>query len=362
MAGFKFPLFSFFYPSAELYFPGTWNELAKTAVLWLAAGKFMPIFSLLFGIGLALQEKRAIARGRAFGPFICWRMGLLVAAGVIHGILLWPGDILALYGLLGLLSPILIKRSVHTLLLLAIVLSLTSIGLLAFLTISYVSQPQMTNDLRSVVDEWISAYQNASLPYMVALRIQEWKFVWVSTWFSNISHASLFFVLGLALGKSTKLETWLSPGFKVGRLFIFSVVLAAGVSLAAVKRAYGHPGGDLLPNLSTYLGVLIGSWILSWGYIAGFARLYHRSAGSWLMQGFACVGRLSLTNYLLQSLIANVLFMPFGFGLYGRVPFSEGLALSVVIFVLQMIFSRWWLSRYQSGPAEYLWRVLSYPR
>jgi len=362
MAGFKLPLFAFFYRSPELYFPGEWNELAKTAVLWLAAGKFMPIFSLLFGIGLALQEKRAIAKGRAFGPFISWRMGLLVAAGVMHGILLWPGDILALYGLLGLLSPLLIKRRVLTLVRLAIAICLISIALCVSLTVSYFSQPQVANDVRSAVDQWVLAYQNASLPYLVALRIQEWKFVWVSTWFSDLSHASLFFVLGLALGKSTKLEAWLSPGFRVGRLFIFSIVLAAGVGLAAVKWAYGQPGEGLVPNLSAYLGGLIGSWILSWGYIAGFARLYHRYSGSWIVQGFASVGRLSLTNYLLQSVIANLLFIPFGFGLYGRVPFSEGLALSVVIFLLQMIFSRWWLASHQSGPAEYLWRMLSYPR
>ena len=360
MSGFKFPLASTLFPSQELYFPGMWNDLAKSAMIWLAAGKFISIFSLLFGVGLALQEKRAIARGRPFGPFIRWRMALLVAAGVMHGILLWPGDILAVYGFFGLLSPLLLKRSPRTLWRLALAIALVAIGTSAFLTISYFRDP-VAYDTGSTADLWIDAYWQAPFPNYLQLRIQEWKLVWETTYVSDFSYAFLFFVLGLALGKSDRLTAWLNPDFKTGRRFKAAVFLALLVNLALLIRYSASPPASLIHALLFYPIFMVGNWILAWGYIAGFACLHGRIAGSDLMKTLACVGRLSLTNYLLQSVIANVIFMSFGFGFYGHVPVVGGVILSVVIFAGQMIFSRWWLSRHRSGPAEHLWRLLSYP-
>lgn len=361
MSGFKFPLVSSFFPSPELHFPGMWNDLAKSATMWLAAGKFMPIFSLLFGVGLALQEQRATARGQAFGPFICWRMGLLVAAGVMHGILLWPGDILALYGLFGLLSPFLLKRSARTLSFLAIAISLIAIGASIFLTLSHFRNP-VAHDTSSATDQWIEAYRHAPFAHYLQLRIQEWKMVWATTYVGDFSYAFLFFVLGLALGKSDRLAVWLSPDFKTTHSFKAAVVMALLLTLAYTIHYAGGFTVGFVAALLFYPAFMVGNWILSWGYIAGFARLHARMAGSSLMESFACVGRMSLTNYLLQSVIANVIFMSFGFGFYGKVSVAGGVAFSIAIFAGQMIFSRWWLSRHQSGPAEHLWRLLSYPR
>ncbi|WP_264499125.1 DUF418 domain-containing protein [Luteolibacter flavescens] len=361
MSGFKFPLVSFLYPSEDFHHPGPWNEVAETVLLWLVSGKFMSIFAFLFGVGLALQEKRAASRGLAFGPFIRWRMVLLLAAGVIHGILLWPGDILAVYGIFGLLSPILLGWRARTLAGVVLAIALISIAAHVILTLAFHESGAVYAD-RESIELWIEGYRQASLPGVIQLRIQEWKMVWVTAYLSDFSYAFLFFVTGLATGKSGRFLDWLSPGFKVGRGFVIAFLVALVITIIALIIFRGPEPISRDASIFAYLAILVGNWMLAWGYMAGFARLHTRIAASDLMKSLRCVGRMSLTNYLLQSIIANAVFMPFGLGLYGQASFCEGLALSAIIFAFQMIFSRWWLSRHNSGPAEYLWRALSYPR
>jgi uncharacterized protein len=73
-------------------------------------------------------------------------------------------------------------------------------------------------------------------------------------------------------------------------------------------------------------------------------------------------GRMALTNYLMQSVICTTLFYGYGFGLYGRVGIAGGIALTIAIYAVEIVWSGWWLSRFRFGPAEWLWRTLTYGR
>jgi uncharacterized protein len=97
-------------------------------------------------------------------------------------------------------------------------------------------------------------------------------------------------------------------------------------------------------------------------YVAGFALLFQRERWRGSMQVLAPVGRMALTNYLLESVVSTWLYNGWGQGLVGRLPPSRSLALSLAIFVLQVGFSHVWLSRFRFGPAEWLWRSLTYGR
>jgi uncharacterized protein len=100
--------------------------------------------------------------------------------------------------------------------------------------------------------------------------------------------------------------------------------------------------------------------ILSLGYAAGFALLFHTVRG--LRHAFAPAGQMALTNYLLHSVAAVIVFYGIGFGLFGRVPLVVVLAGAVGFFVLQMIASRMWLAVAVFGPVEWLWRMFTYRR
>jgi uncharacterized protein len=88
--------------------------------------------------------------------------------------------------------------------------------------------------------------------------------------------------------------------------------------------------------------------------------LYAKGKFSKLFSGFSAVGRMALTNYLSHSLIALLLFRSVGFGLYGKPEVWQGIILTLVIFGLQIPFSKWWLSKFRFGPLEWLWRSLTY--
>ena len=97
-------------------------------------------------------------------------------------------------------------------------------------------------------------------------------------------------------------------------------------------------------------------------YVAGFALLFQRERWRKVMQVLAPVGRMALTHYLLQSVVSLCVYDGWGLGLIGKLPPSRVVALSLAIFALQVPLSHWWLSRFRFGPAEWLWRSLTYGR
>jgi uncharacterized protein len=98
-------------------------------------------------------------------------------------------------------------------------------------------------------------------------------------------------------------------------------------------------------------------------YVATIVRAVHSVAWRPLLTPIATVGRMPLTNYLLQTLLATFIFYGWGLGFWGRIGPALQLVLAIAIyFVIQIPLSRWWLNRFALGPMEYLWRVLTYGR
>jgi uncharacterized protein len=112
-----------------------------------------------------------------------------------------------------------------------------------------------------------------------------------------------------------------------------------------------------LPLMISVTGQTIGAPALAMAYLAALALLAPRVQ---FLSRLAPVGRMALTNYLLQTVICVTLFYGYGFGLYGRIGQAGGLLLTIAIFLLQIPFSNWWLNRYRFGPMEWLWRCLTY--
>lgn len=354
MMGFKFPFLA--YSLIEPHFGGFANSLAQDLIWFFAAGKFISIFSLLFGLGLVIQQRRLEAAGRAFSPFIFRRMAALLVIGILHGILLWAGDILALYAIFGFLSPALLKLSARSIFRLAASLALLLVTFRLLEVNSFLTGLHGSGDRADAADQWIKAYRHADFSGLVQIRFHEWTAIWQLGFDGTESYSFLFFLVGIALGKAdvlSKLEGWKDRMARWARL---ALPLALSFNLLAV--AYRSGWITPTPELH-YVGAvdqLAGSALLTLVYLAAFVRSFQSGLFPRIHAALAAAGRLSLSNYLFQSVIANVLFMSWGFGLYGKVPAHLGLLLSLLIFMLQLHLSRIWLHRYPQGPAEWLWK------
>jgi len=133
----------------------------------------------------------------------------------------------------------------------------------------------------------------------------------------------------------------------------FAVFFAAGLSLKLVPHVVDF-------NLaSQFVAYAMGGPLLAIAYGLGIALLFAGNVGKGLL-AFSPVGRMSLTNYIMQSVICTLIFYSYGLGLYGKVSVTAGTVIAFVLFGLQMVFSRLWMNRFRYGPLEWLWRTATY--
>ena len=166
------------------------------------------------------------------------------------------------------------------------------------------------------------------------------------------------FVLGLAAGRRDLARHAVDHRALLRRVRTWGLVI--GLPLAALLAA----GMSLLPTLSALMclalnGAVAGP-LLAMAYAAGIALLWQRPGWQRWLRPLAAMGRMALTNYLLQSVIATLLFYGYGLGLARRVSPSLALLIAAAILAGQILISGWWMRRYRFGPAEWLWRTLTY--
>jgi uncharacterized protein len=328
-------------------------------------GKFYSVFSLLFGIGFGLQLARG---GDAALPRFKRRLRILLGIGAIHAFLIWAGDILMLYALLGFTMPWFARKSNHqllrwTVILLAIPTALYVIALAVSLALgSGTGQAPpgagMPASILAIFERFgTGGIKDAFISNLVFLG-GRWADLLITVRFPKVLG---MFVLGLwtvrtglALTPSTHramLVRWSVLGWSVG-------LPANVIAVWALERWPYIP-----PSRGALLGVAmqaVGVPMLALGYAATVALLV--VDGRRFISAFAPVGRMALTNYLMHSVICVVLSYGFGLGLWWRIGASKALAIAAAIIVLQILLSAWWLSRYRFGPVEWIWRRLTYRR
>lgn len=387
--------------------PGPLDRAAAFVVRWLAEGKFYLLFSLLFGAGMALQMGRIEARGGRWLPLYTRRLLVLLAIGLLHATLLWPGDILVAYALLGFLLPLWAHRRPRTILrwvvALLVVYALlvaawTGLSLLAHVAADVDSGVrQQLDDEAQHFDEDIRAalevYARGSYAEATHRRLQDfgWSLLLLTTAVPSIF---AFFLLGSWLVRGGRLAaaaraapadppaapTPAPPGFSAETCpdppspapaptpalrWLSTWGLALGL-LLNLGYAAGLARGNLArPDAWSAAATLLLPFaqpLLSLAYAALATRSFHSPTGRRLLSPLAAAGRMALTNYLLQSLIGLLLFTGVGLGLYGRVGPALGLLLTFAVFAVQVWLSGVWLRRFRFGPAEWLWRSLTYGR
>jgi uncharacterized protein len=349
------------------------DQVADWLIKFFAEGKFYSIFSFLFGLGMAIQFARAEEHNARFGPFWIRRMLVLLLFGLIHAFLIWPGDILILYSVLGIALLLWRKARPRTLLVWVVVFLVVPVliyaalwGLTALGTMS-VGEAEMAR----LVDEQVAGYRAlgaqadhiyaaGSFPEVTAQRARDMVFMF-SVWPFMAFNVLAMMLLGLFAGRCGIFED--IPGHLplIRKVWLWGLIV--GLIGNGIYVIFGQQSNRAMPSLANMLsttGQTFGAPALALFYMATLTLLAERAVWRARLAPLANTGRMALSNYLLQSLVCTLLFYGYGFALYGRIGTAGGIVLTAAIFALQVVFSTWWLGRFRFGPMEWLWRTLTY--
>ncbi len=353
----------------------TLDQFGRWLIAFIGEGKFYSTFAFLFGLGMALQLARAQEKKQRIMPFYLRRLFVLLLIGLVHAYLFWVGDILILYSVLGTVLLIFFRnRKPKTLLVWTIIFLIVPIAInagLFGLTALSSTTPEGAEMMAEVFAEQARTmaaadaqadlvYASGSFAEITRQRAEEMQYVFTTWPFMGFNVLAMF-VLGLYAGKQKLYEN--SPE-NVGlwrKVWIWGLIIGLIGNLIYVTFGEGisrmRPS---IPLLTSIIGQTFGAPALALFFMTSLALLYQRSEWQSRLNPLSYVGRMALTNYLLQTLIGTILFYGYGFGLYGKIGVFGGILLTLVIYALQIPLSKWWLNRFRFGPMEWVWRSATY--
>ena len=364
---------SFSMPSAAYINPTAYGDLtAWNKWIWIishivAKGKFMSIFSILFGAGVLIFIENAISRGDHAARLHFSRMGWLLLFGMIHGYLLWSGDILVCYSLCGMIIWFFRNRSAERLLRSAFIFFLIPmlLGILWAFTMPFWD----AEAVESMLETWSPEAKSISLtvermrggwleqmkvrvPHTISM--QTTVFVAETAW-----RVISMMLLGMFLLKREVLTAKRSRSFYI-RMTLIGLFPGYLLSAIGVWMNF-HKGWTL--EYSMFLGVqfnYMGSLMVALGYIGLLMLIIKSDRCQVFISAFSALGRTAFSNYIFQTLICTFIFYGTGFGLFGSVERKYHLLIVLGIWILQILLSTLYLKRFRQGPLEWLWRRLSY--
>ncbi|MGA5194503.1 DUF418 domain-containing protein [Streptomyces exfoliatus] len=344
---------------------GPFEDAVRAVVATFFEAKFFLLFSFLFGYAFTLQLASADRARARFVPRFLRRLTGLFFLGVVHAVVLFPGDILTTYAVLGLILLVFHRIRPRTAVRTAVVLFGVTAAAYVLLAVAVArwsggagpdevaaaaDAARATEALRGDAASVVSAHLD-QLPDVVSMLV-----------FFQAPAALAAFFLGLAAGRHQLLGDITGHGRLLRRLqaWGFTVGLGGGVVYAHASLAHPSTAYQVLA-----LGVdVITAPLLAAAYAATVLRLANGRHGRTVIAALAPAGRMTLTNYLTQSLVCALLFTGYGAGLVGRVPPTGVASIALALFVAQVLAGRWWLGRHPYGPAEWglrAWTTLSRP-
>jgi uncharacterized protein len=332
-----------------------------------AREKFMSIFSLLFGAGILLFTGNALSKGRSAGPLHYRRMFWLLIFGMIHGYLIWSGDILVSYSLCGMLVFLFRKLRPGTLIWVGLLFFIVPV---LFYTMGYFTMPYWSREsVENMMHTWkpaaeaiqkeIAAMQGNWAEQM-EYRVPHTFFLQTSLFFmESFWRVMSMMLLGMALYKWNILNAERSWGFYF-RMTILGLVIGFLLSSSGIILNFNF---QWEMKYSMFLGKqfnYVGSVAVALGY-TGIVMLICKSVRCVRFKAVTgAVGRMAFSNYILQTLICTAIFYGHGLALYGTVERKFQILIVFAIWIILLIISPVWLRYFRFGPLEWLWRSLTY--
>lgn len=352
-----------------------WDKWVQAGLTIFVEGKFYTLFSFLFGWGFVFFMERAREKGKHPRLLYSRRLIGLFFFGLIHAFFIWYGDILLLYAISGFILLLFYQRKPGTLLVWAAIFLFLSIlpilllvavathGLAEGEKLEWIEYNQVfMEEMKMKAVEAYQAYAHGTLADMIKQRVLDVQFMLSYAPFT-IPMILPMFLLGAYVAKKRlfqeadkhlpviKLVWWL------GLVLGLSLNILKYISLQQMEVAF-PTSYDLLAQV----GMAIGDPMLSIFYITSILLLTQEEKWRNRFSHLVPAGRLALTNYIGQSILCTSIFYNYGLGLYGQVGALLSVFLAVVIFLIQLWFSKFWLARFSFGPLEWLWRLLTYGR
>jgi uncharacterized protein len=361
--------------------------------------KMMTIFSMLFGAGLVLMDQRAEARGARIRGVYFRRVLWLLAIGLVHAYLIWYGDILVLYAECGLLLYFFRNLAPRTLIILGVLALFYLAPILFGITAGMdavknylktasarVEASQQAGQLPDVRDRlaqiaWVGRLEETfrEAPdkdlksWNEALAVHRggyWGIVKDRAGGLLAEHTIGFLLAGwsVAMGRMLigmgLMKLGVFSAKRSRRFYVWMVAIGYGIGLPLIA----FDGWELIQhNFSTsyemHGGILynyFGGLVVALGHVGMLMLIVQSGVLAWLTKRLAAVGRMALSNYLTHSIVCTTLFYGYGFGLFGDINRTGLAAIVLIIWVTQLLLSPIWLRHFRFGPAEWLWRSLTY--
>ena len=339
------------------------DNIVLVTITFLFAGKSYAIFSLLFGLSFFMQMDSQADKGVDFRLRFLWRLTILLFLGYLNG-LIYMGEFFFVYAVVGILIIPLYKVSTKWLVVLLILLLIQIPDIINFVSLLSGNAPNEPTSLVKYMDELyaeaIDVFANGS--FSDVLTFNAWKgltakMLWVLV-YARYPQLLGLFIVGMLIGrlgiykseeKMVKYSSKVLPYSIVGFVIFYSVVLLLP-----------HFVNGFTLNVGTTLFKAYANLNMMMMYICTLILLYYKTKTRKILDYIAPVGRMSVTNYMIQSFVGVILFYGFGANLAMQLSFLQCLLLGLVIYIIQVVYSNWWMQRYYYGPIEWLWRTVTW--
>lgn len=346
----------YFYIDPETWWNGSANLFTYRFIDLFIQASFYPLFAMLFGYGLVILRGRILEKGMKFNPLALRRLSILLFIGGLHAFLIWEGDILITYAVCGFVFLLFIGWSAKRLFIAGLTVYIVP-NVLLLLMLGAASAIDGGAEFSmydgQAADQAISIYQTGSFTDVTEYRMSEW--------YKNNNLMGLFFYLitilplfmiGAGAAKLRLFENVHDNRRKIGTAAAILAIL--GLLIKAVPYLY-------VKTLMTDYGQdVFGGALLAMAYALIIALLSEYRKFDRVFYPLEAAGRLSISNYLFQSVVSTMIFYSYGLGYYGDLSIFSGTMLALGIYVIQLAFSSWWVRKFYYGPVEWLWRSGTY--
>ncbi|MFC0046112.1 DUF418 domain-containing protein [Metabacillus iocasae] len=319
-------------------------------------GSFYPLFAILFGFGFMVMFEQAYRKDTPFTPSFSRRLVGLFVIGVLHAFFIWYGDVLILYALCGLLLLIFQEARSQVLLTWATILWVipTLIMSVLLLVATFHNQESAVVGLnQQLIEQSYAVYGNGTFMDILSQRAMDWYYIHnMSTIPFLVLSIFPMFLLGAYMAK----EKWFH--YSEDRIVLLKwITLLSFLTFLLFKVMPYIFGRNLFTD---YVQDNIGGPAGTLFYLGSLLLISKSPFIQTLLKPFVAVGRLSLSNYLVQSLICTFIFYNYGLGLYGKITAAQGIMIAIMIFFVQMLISNMWIKFYSHGPIERVLRSITY--
>lgn len=333
-----------------------------SVIFALFAGKAYALFALLFGLTFYIQFKNQQLKGKDFGWRFLWRLMLLCVFATINAAFFPAGDVLLLFAIVGIILIIVRKWSNKTVLITAIIFLLQPVEWFHYIA-SNINPSYTLPDLKvgEMYKEVAEYTKNGNFVTFITENItlgQKASLLWAVNAGRFFQTAGLF-LIGMLLGR----KEYFTSSIKNTQFWIQSLIISAVLfcPLYVLKvQLYDNASIDIIKRT---VGVIFDMWqkfAFTFVLISSFVLLYQTVKFRKLTTNLQFYGKMSLTNYITQSVIGAFIYFPFGLYLAPYCGYTLSFIIGILVFLIQVSFCRWWLKRHKQGPLESIWHKLTW--